>query len=216
MRVHSIIGSGYDSNIFLIPGEKPTIIDTGTGMHKELILNQISEYIDITTITQIILTHEHFDHTGGVKQVFGATNRKAQVIAHTYAAEKIEKGESMFARLLGGTMPKMPVDQKLTGKEIIQIGNEEFTVIATPGHTPGCICLYNKKEKTLFSGDTIFANGSFGRTDLPGGNTSQLKQSIKQLSTLEVENLYPGHEIIVEGNGNDHINMALKNVNYFG
>jgi len=216
MRIHSIIGSGYDSNIYVIPGEKPTIIDTGTGMHKESILNKISEYIDITTITQIILTHEHFDHTGGVKQVFEATNRHAQVIAHAFAAEKIEKGESMFARLLGGTMPKMPVDRKLTGEEIIQIGDEEYTVIKTPGHTPGCICLYNKKEKTLFSGDTVFANGSFGRTDLPGGNASELKQSIKKLSTLDVKNLYPGHEMIVEGNAENHINRTLRNVNYFG
>ncbi|HMA82912.1 MAG TPA: MBL fold metallo-hydrolase, partial [Candidatus Thermoplasmatota archaeon] len=60
------------------------------------------------------------------------------------------------------------------------------------------------------------ANGSFGRTDLPGGSSVELKESIKKLSKLDVNRLYPGHEIIVEENGNHHIQLALKNVNYFG
>jgi len=216
MNIFEIIGSGYDSNIFVIPGEKPTIIDTGTGMHKNKVLSQISEYINLNDISQIILTHEHFDHAGGVKQLFEATNEKAIVIAHKDAADKIEKGESMFARLLGGTMPQMPVDQKLSGGEILQIGDKDFEVTSTPGHTPGCICLYSKETKTLFSGDTVFANGSFGRTDFPGGSSAELKESIKKLSKLDVNRLYPGHEMIVEKNGNHHIHLALKNVNYFG
>lgn len=216
MLVHPIPSSGYDSNIFVIPGEKATVVDTGTGMNKNQVLTQIAEFIDLTDITQIILTHEHFDHAGGVKQLFEATDEKATIIAHKDAATKIEKGESMFARLLGGSMPKMPVDQKISGGEILKIGDKEFKVIHTPGHTPGCICLYNNETKTLFSGDTVFANGSFGRTDLPGGNGAELKESIKQLSTLDVEQLYPGHEMIVEENGNHHLQLALKNVNYFG
>ena len=216
MKIHSISGTGYDSNIFVIAGEKPTVIDTGTGMHMDSILSQIAEFIDLTDIVQIILTHEHFDHTGGVKQLYETTNKQATIIAHKEASIKIEKGESMFARLLGETMPKMPVDQKLSGEEILQIGNKQFEVIYTPGHTPGCICLYNKETKTLFSGDTVFANGSFGRTDLPGGNSAELKESIKRLSKLDVERLYPGHEMIVEENGNHHLKLSLKNVNYFG
>lgn len=216
MKIYSIIGSGYDSNIFVVPGKKPSIIDTGTGMNKERVLSQIANYLDLSSISQIILTHEHFDHTGGVIQLFEASQNQATVIAHGKAAEKIEKGESMFARLLGGTMPKMPVHQKLTGGEILQIGDLEYMVISTPGHTPGCICLYNKETETLFSGDTVFANGSFGRTDLPGGNSTELKQSIKQLSTLHINRLYPGHEMIVEDNADKHIQMSLKNVNYFG
>jgi glyoxylase-like metal-dependent hydrolase (beta-lactamase superfamily II) len=214
MIVHTIIGSGYDSNIYIVPGQNPTVIDTGTGMQKDRVINQISEYIDISTITQIILTHEHFDHAGGVKQLRELTDKKATIIAHKEAAAKLEKGVSMFARLLGGTMPKIPVNEKLSGGEVLQIGDKDFEVISTPGHTPGCICLYNKETKNLFSGDTVFANGSFGRTDLPGGNTVQLKKSVKQLSTLDIMNLYPGHEIIVEGKANNHIKMALQNVNY--
>jgi glyoxylase-like metal-dependent hydrolase (beta-lactamase superfamily II) len=141
IEIYSIIGTAYDSNIFVISGEKPTLIDTGTGMNKNQVIQQIAEYVDLTDITQIILTHEHFDHAGGVKQLFEATNKKATIIAHKDAATKIEKGESMFARLLGGTMPKMNVHQKLSGGEILQIGDKDFKVMSTPGHTPGCICL---------------------------------------------------------------------------
>jgi glyoxylase-like metal-dependent hydrolase (beta-lactamase superfamily II) len=210
------MGSGYDSNIFVISGKKPTIIDTGTGMNGNKIISQIEKYIDLDSISQILLTHEHFDHAGGIKQIFEATHQQAKIISHEYAANKIENGESIFARLLGGTMPKMNVDQKLTGGESILIGDKQFDVISTPGHTPGCICLYNEETKTLFSGDTVFANGSFGRTDLPGGNSTTLKQSIHYLSKLDITRLYPGHDVIVKENGNKHIQMATKNITYFG
>ena len=212
MKVYSIRGRGYDSNIFVIPGKKPTVIDTGTGMHKDHVLTQISQYVELTSISQIILTHEHFDHTGGVKQIYDATGKQASIIAHAMAATKIESGESMFAQLLGGTMPKMPVDTKLLGDETLYIGDEPFLVLSTPGHTPGCICLYSKKTKTLFSGDTVFAHGSFGRYDLPGGNLAQLKESLHMLNLLDVDNLYPGHEAIVEGNAKTHINLSLQNI----
>lgn len=215
MGIYSIIGSGYDSNVFVISGKKPSIIDTGTGMHGKSVLSQISRFVELTQISQILLTHEHFDHTGGVEQLFEATNKQAKIFAHIAAADKIEKGESLFAGLFGGTMPKMPVDEKFVGGETVTVGDDEYTVISTPGHTPGCICFYNKESKMLFSGDTVFANGSYGRTDLPGGNSEALKQSIKKLCELDVVNIYPGHETIVEGNGNQHLQMSLRNVNYF-
>lgn len=215
MTVYSIIGSGYDSNVFVIPGKEPTIIDTGTGLHGPSVLSQISRFVEVSRISQIMLTHEHFDHTGGVKQVFDAANKQAKVFAHVTAADKIEKGESMFAQLLGGTMPKLPVNVKLSGGESVTIGDDKYMVISTPGHTPGCICFYNKESKTLFSGDTVFANGSFGRTDLPGGNSNALKQSIKKLCELDVVNLYPGHDMIIEGEGNHHLQMTLRNITYF-
>lgn len=216
MNIHSIIGKGYDSNIFVIDGEKPTVIDTGTGMNTAHVISEMNEVIDVETISQIILTHEHFDHVGGVKQLFEASNKQAKILAHTAAAEKIEKGESMFASLLGEKMPKVTITQKLADGEILQIGDSLFNVLSTPGHTPGCICLYDNETQTLFSGDTLFANGSFGRTDLPGGNRKELKASIRRLSTLEISRLYPGHEMVVEDDADKHVRMAVKNVNYFG
>lgn len=211
MSVHCIYGKGYDSNIFVVTGEIPTLIDTGTGQHHKNVLQQIKTIIEPDTIKQIILTHEHFDHCGGLKGFKELLQDKVKIIAHESAAKKIESGDSSFAMMLGCMMSKTTVDLKLKGGEVVTIGDEQYTVIHTPGHTPGCICLYASVSKNLFSGDTIFGHGSFGRTDFPGGNAEQLIKSITYLATLDVRNLYPGHEEIVIDQGNHHIELSLKN-----
>jgi len=68
------------------------------------------------------------------------------------------------------------------------------------------ICLYNAERKVLFSGDTVFAYG-IGRTDIPGGNTRELKKSIKRLTELDVEILLPGHDVPVLGHANENIQI---------
>jgi hydroxyacylglutathione hydrolase len=73
-----------------------------------------------------------------------------------------------------------------------------FEVIQTPGHSPGSICLYWPDKKILFTGDVVFNQG-IGRTDLPGGNGKELKESIKKISRLDAEYLLPGHGDIVSG-----------------
>ena len=214
MKIHCIYGISYDSNIYVVIGEKPTIIDCGTGLHSEYVESRIKEIINPSKIKNIILTHEHYDHCGGVRRIHELTGKKARVFSHTNASKKIETGDSDFAKMLGGTMPKMPVDVKLEEGDSLEIGDEKFRILHTPGHTPGCICLYSERSKTLFSGDTVFAYGSFGRYDFPGGNSQQLRQSIERLATLDIINLYPGHDIIVEGDGNRHIKAALDNSKY--
>ena len=214
MKIRCIYGHNFDSNIYIILGENPTIVDCGTGLYNGEVARSLKKIIEPTLIRQIILTHEHFDHCGGVKKLYDITGRKAKIIAHSNASGKIEKGESQFAKMLGGVMPKMPVDVKLSEGDTIKIGDETCEVLHTPGHTPGCICLYSAASKSLISGDTVFSHGSFGRYDFPGGNLKQLKQSIERLSELDVENLYPGHESYIEGEGNKHVAMALKNIRY--
>lgn len=216
MQIHGIQGRNYDSNIYVITGKKSTIIDTGTGLYQDTVTTKIKEIIDPTSLHQIILTHEHYDHCGGVKNIYELTNGNAIIIAHPQAAAKIENGESMFAAMLGGTMPKISVDKRVNGGDRLNVGNEQFTVLHTPGHTPGCICLYNEKQKILVSGDTVFANGSFGRTDLPGGNRKDLKKSIQRLTSVDIHALYPGHEEWIEQNANQHIKQSLQNIAFFG
>ena len=109
-------------------------------------------------------------------------------------------------------MPKINIDIKIKNEEYINIGDESFKVLLTPGHSPGSICLYNENEKSLVSGDTIFSYGSFGRYDLSGGSYNQLKKSIERLNILDVENLYPGHDMFIEREGNKHIKMAFENI----
>jgi glyoxylase-like metal-dependent hydrolase (beta-lactamase superfamily II) len=214
MELKCIYGINYDSNIYVINGEKPSIIDTGTGLHHKRVKNEIKKYIDIKKINQIILTHEHFDHTGGIEKLKNDTSEDVKIISHKKAATKIEKGESHFAKMLGAEMNCIPVNIKLEEGDTIQIGNKQWNVLYTPGHTPGSISLYEEISKSLISGDTIFSNGSFGRYDLPGGDPYLLKKSIERLSNLDIKNLYPGHENIVENYAKRHIEKTLQNINY--
>jgi hydroxyacylglutathione hydrolase len=212
MKIDCIVGQGYDSNIYIITGKKNTIIDCGTGQNHEKVKKEIQKIINPSEITQIILTHEHYDHVGGVEKIKRITGNNAKIIAHPKAAEKIEKGESIFASLIGGEMPKVSVDLNINDNDTIEIGDYDFKIYHTPGHTQGSICLYNKKEKILFTGDTVFAYGSFGRTDLPGGSIKDLKESIERLSDLEVYDIYPGHENFIQKDGKRHLKLSLENI----
>jgi len=212
MEIHCIYGIQYDSNIYVITGKNNTIIDCGTGLNSRYVIDKIKEFVDLKEIKHIILTHEHYDHCGGVREIYDLLDGKAKIYAHEKASDKIERGDSDFARMLGGVMPKMPVNVKLKDKDEIKIGDEKFQVLNTPGHTPGCICLYDPKNKVLFSGDTVFAYGSFGRYDFPGGDAYELKESIERLTKLDVLDLYPGHESIVKDDGNKHIERSFRNI----
>ncbi len=79
-----------------------------------------------------------------------------------------------------------------------------------PGHTPGCICLYSEKDRLLFSGDTVFADGCFGRYDFPGGSRADLTRSLERLSALGVDGLFAGHGQPTEENGSRCIASALR------
>jgi glyoxylase-like metal-dependent hydrolase (beta-lactamase superfamily II) len=85
-----------------------------------------------------------------------------------------------------------------------------FTVIHTPGHTPGCICLFSEKDQLLISGDTVFTDGAFGRYDFPGGSRAELQRSLERLTPLAIEGLFPGHGSPVEEGGSRHIAAALS------
>ena len=212
MDVFTIFGRNYDSNIFVVVGKNSTIIDTGTGFYSKDVINNIKEFMDPTKIKHIILTHEHYDHVGGTLDILKMTDGSAKIFAHKNAENKLKFGKSSFAEMIGGTMPKIKIDVKLFGGEQIIVGDEVFEVIHTPGHSRGSICLYSEKSKSLFCGDTIFANGDFGRYDLSGGEFDSLLKSIEILSSLNVENLYPGHGPIVKTHGKEHILRSLQNI----
>lgn len=144
-------------------------------------------------LTQIINTHLHLDHCFGVNYVRGKYDVKLK--AHSDDAilgEIVDQQYQMFGMRPKGI--KIEIDEKLKDNDIIMIGESSLEVIATPGHTLGGIALYGKKEKILFTGDTIF-QGSVGRTDLPGGNHARLIHSItSRILTLPDDvKILPGH-----------------------
>lgn len=201
-QIFKIVGMGMDSNVYIIEGENPAIVDTGTGFHSGYIIGKLKESIEPGEARFIILTHEHFDHCGGVKKIKKIC-KNAKILIHEKGKSAIEEG------LAFSKIDPSIIDGTLIDGEIIDAGSAKWEVIHTPGHSPGGMCLYDEKSKSLISGDTVFSNGGFGRCDL-GGNIEELFKSIKKLSELDVSNLYPGHGPHVMGNGNEHIEMALE------
>ncbi|MBI4163644.1 MAG: MBL fold metallo-hydrolase [Candidatus Aenigmarchaeota archaeon] len=196
--------SDVDSNIYLI-GD--TVVDTGVGFNFIRLRDVLRVFkMPMDTVKNILNTHYHFDHIGG-NGYFTA----AQIAIHEADAPVLENGdaETSVAEFFGGNMHKMKVARKLKDGDVVKMGAREFQVVHTPGHTPGSICLYDKKDKTLISGDTVFANG-VGRTDLPGGDFDQLKGSLQRLSKMDVQKILPGHGSVVEKDGTKVIGNLLK------
>ena len=140
-------------------------------------------------INLIVLTHGHPDHVGALKEIKEAT--KAEIVIHTDDAESLQ--QSFLGFLFGLSYPSPPAAERLLkGGDSIDIGDLHFLVIHTPGHTEGGICLLG--HGVLFSGDTLF-NYGIGRYDLPGGNYSQLMDSLQtKLMVLADDTVvYPGH-----------------------
>jgi len=142
-------------------------------------------------VTHVINTHNHSDHTAGNAAVVAATG--AKIYIHRLDAPALGKLLNRgFSRLMGGKGSPSP-DVLLEDKDTIHIGAATLSVIHTPGHTPGGICL--QAGNHLFTGDTLFV-GSAGRTDLPGGNRRQLETSIAtRICSLPGETIiWPGHD----------------------
>lgn len=147
----------------------------------------------------IILTHGHFDHIGALAPLHDRyPSAKIAVGAHeNMDPERILSDAkdvlgSFFKftglAIYGGTVPRPDI--------LLHDGDRigPFTVLHTPGHTEGSICLLGTKDKVLFSGDTLFRH-SYGRTDLPGGSDMKIAASLKRLLHLDPETtVYPGHE----------------------
>jgi len=195
-----LISQSFSSNTYVLIDKKKAVIDPG--ISAENLLRKFDE--EKIKLDFILLTHCHYDHTACVQKIKEMT--KAKVLAHELCAEIFENDEesATLAGLFNSPSLKIKVDKKLKDGDVIDLGTMKLEVLHTPGHTQESICLYDKKTKSLFSGDTIFADG-IGRTDLPGGDFSMLKESIEKLMKLnekqEIEKVYSGHGPIGTGNG---------------
>lgn len=176
-------------NTYLVGDEagKIAIIDPGT-KNKEII-NIINDFE--LEPEKIINTHTHFDHIGGNEFL-----KKEYILK--IAIHKSEKGflnnpAKNLSDLLGNEIISPEADLFLEDGDMIELGTNQFKVIHTPGHSPGGIALYNKDNKILFSGDTIFKTG-VGRFDFSSSDKEKLIKSIKKLLKLDDDVIvYPGH-----------------------
>ncbi|MEK6808846.1 MAG: MBL fold metallo-hydrolase [Nanoarchaeota archaeon] len=167
---------GQMQNFSYIIGDELTresaIVDPGWEIDK---IQRISRDLRLN-ITSILITHTHFDHINGVKAL--ANNSNVKVYVH-------EKEAKVFIELNDKVIP-------IKDKDIIKIGSLEIKVIHSPGHSNGSVCFL--VDKKLITGDTIFVCAC-GRTDLPGGDTKQLFESLQKIANmLEDIEIYSGHD----------------------
>jgi hydroxyacylglutathione hydrolase len=187
----TLVVGPFASNCYIVGSElnkHGLIIDPGA--EAKLILKTVNDLG--LTISLILITHAHIDHIGALASVKEVTGAKFAI----HEAEATA-GLGMFSRMLssmtGGSFNQPPKpDRLLKDRDTIDVDGLSFTVLHTPGHSPGGISLYG--QGVLFSGDTLF-NYGIGRTDLPGGNYEQIIDSIKnKLMPLPDETVvYPGH-----------------------
>jgi len=143
-------------------------------------------------VKYIYLTHCHGDHIGAVEEV--RRNCGGTVLIHRYDAEGLTDPAVSLLNYIGMRNIYLEADSRVDDKDFIHIGNLEFQVLYTPGHTKGGSCLYNHEYHMLFSGDTIF-RGTWGRTDLPTSDFQEEMHSITtQILVLPEDTIiYPGH-----------------------
>ena len=184
IRVLSVGLLGTCCYVLSLPGrEDCVVIDPGAEPET------IRRAAEGRAIAAILLTHGHFDHIGAVADLM--TPDTALVI-HELDAPMLGDPERNASWLIGQRITAPEATRLVYEGDEITYAGIVFTVLHTPGHTPGGVCY--RAGNALFSGDTRFRAG-YGRTDLPGGSMADLRRSLARLAPLLDEcALYPGHE----------------------
>jgi len=195
MNIKKFTFNSFMENTFVVwdkQSHEAAVVDPG--MSDEMEELEINSFIEENTldIKYLINTHCHIDH------VLGCSYIKENFNPVYYIPEKdlpLYNNVGKQAEMFGITMSNLPkIDKYLSEGEKLLLGNEAFSNLYTPGHSPGEFCLYFKESKFCITGDVLFRE-SIGRTDLYGGDYNTLIDSIKtKLLTLDDDIvIYPGH-----------------------
>jgi len=185
-----------DCNTYVIKDRSSLLIDPGlTQFLPALIEDMQRDGIDPKDIELIANTHLHGDHcwaNDAFKKLSGA-----EILLHPAQKEFGQAAAVQTSQFFGVSAVEFTEDRILDDDKL-SLGETEFELIPSPGHSPDSVCYYCPSDKVLICGDVIF-NQNTGRVDLPGGSANQLKASIERLSQLDIEYLLPGHMDIVIG-----------------
>jgi len=188
MKVFSfLLGPIQTSGYLLSSGDTLLIVDPGfpdSSLEKEMDSQHFSKCL-------IVNTHGHADHIGGNRAI--KERYKGFIHIHREDAFMLTDAEKNLSFFMGAPLVSPEADVILEEGSRIEFGEASFTVLHTPGHTPGSLSLLDEKQGILFTGDTLF-DGGWGRTDLPGGDEKILARSLKRLRELDPRlRCYPGH-----------------------
>lgn len=185
----------FSENTYLLYDDtlEAVLIDCGCLSKEEE--KELSDFItqNKLKLKHNLCTHMHLDHIFGNEFIYRTYGLKPE--AHKADVEKLPSPEKQAEGFgLPVSIKSVPVEKYISGGEIIRFGKSELLVISVPGHSPGSVAFYNKKNGFVIVGDALFA-GSIGRTDLWGGNHEVLIAAIqdKLLSLPDETVVYPGH-----------------------
>ena len=199
--VNMIVGDGLCSNIYVVGRERATIIDTGVGNRQNPVWPQLRELgVEPGNVEKIIITHAHHDHAMGAFLIL--EKAKPKVYVH-------EVDAGFIASSLGDSLVKVKEG------DVIETELWPLEVIWTPGHTEGGMCLYAREQRILFSGDTAFPDGYFGRFDGDSGSLDELIESLRKLTKLKVDVMLAGHGVPVLRGAEENLKLALRNAELY-
>ncbi len=186
MRIENLSPGGFAANCYLLcDGRAAILIDPTADLAA---LRQALLEKDVSPAA-ILLTHGHFDHILTADALREGLD--VPLYVHAEDAPLLHDAHKNASALFMAPLLAKPADRLLQGGEVLQIGGFSIGVLHTPGHTQGSV-VYTVGD-LAFTGDTLFADG-YGRTDLYGGSTPLLRQSLKKLSTLpRTTRIFPGH-----------------------
>ncbi len=207
LKVNTALGE--PTNCYIVEDEESRetmVIDPGGEADKII---DMLDTLGIDKLKYIYLTHCHGDHFGAILEV--KAKKGGKVLIHRDDAEGLYNPAISLTYYIGMDDIELEADSRVDEGDIIHLGNLEFKVIHTPGHTKGGTCLYCKEEGLLFSGDTLF-KGTWGRTDLPTSSFPDIIASITNKLTILPDDtiVYPGHGRMTTIREEEPIYLELK------
>ncbi|MCI5711063.1 MAG: MBL fold metallo-hydrolase [Prevotella sp.] len=195
LNIQKFVCNMIQENCYVVSDETKECIIVDCGAYYEEERRAIVDYIRHNQLTpkHLVATHGHIDHNFGNNTIYEAFGLKPEVEADDEQLINMlpQQAQAIAGVELDYKMP--PVGKYLRETDTISFGSHTFTLLHTPGHTPGGVFYYCKEEKVAFSGDTLF-RGSIGRTDLPGGNSFLIIQSLRMIAQLPDDTtILPGH-----------------------
>jgi glyoxylase-like metal-dependent hydrolase (beta-lactamase superfamily II) len=176
----------FTSNVFLVTGERDVLVDPGNEFDVGGAIREHSADLDA-----LVLTHTHPDHVGNLDAVVD------------------DFGVDVWA--YDDSLPD--VDHGIEDGDTVRMGDHEWVALHTPGHKDDHLCLYSETAGALLAGDLVFANGSFGRTDLEEGDRGRLVESIRYVLDVvddDLRELHTGHGPSVTTNPYHDIEAAAQ------
>jgi glyoxylase-like metal-dependent hydrolase (beta-lactamase superfamily II) len=194
MKIYREVFSPIEENTFVITGDDTSCIIIDCGCYGKREEKRFEDLIDSLKLVPVLLlnTHCHLDHVFGN----GFILSRYGLSARSHPNEDYNLRSAPEHAMMFGLKMETPPEPGpyLADGEIVEAAGLTLEVIAVPGHSPGGLAFFCRKEGVLFTGDALFA-GSIGRSDLPGGNHDALIKNITgRLFTLPGETVvYPGH-----------------------